>query len=101
MSDKIATLSPCAISPIAMPATGALMGTPASMSASVPPHTVAIDDEPLDSIMSDTTRIVYGKASREGKTGRIARSAKAPWPISRREGPVKRPTSPTLKGGKL
>ena len=45
-------------SPIAMPATGALIGTPASIIASVPPHTDAIDDEPFDSRMSDTMRIV-------------------------------------------
>ena len=77
------------------------MGTPASMSASVLPHTVAIDDEPLDSIISDTTRIVYGKTSREGNTGRKALSANAPWPMSRRFGPRSGPTSPTLKRGKL
>ena len=41
-----------------MPATGALIGTPASISASEAPQTVAIDDEPLDSRMSETTRIV-------------------------------------------
>ena len=35
-----------------MPATGALIGTPASMSASVPPQTEAIDDEPFDSRIS-------------------------------------------------
>ena len=46
-----------------MPATGAFVGTPASISASEPPHTDAIDDEPFDSRMSDTTRIVYGKSS--------------------------------------
>ncbi len=41
-----------------MPATGALIGTPASISDSVEPHTLAIEDEPLDSRMSETTRIV-------------------------------------------
>ncbi len=41
-----------------MPATGALSGAPASISAIEAPHTVAIEDEPLDSRMSDTTRIV-------------------------------------------
>ena len=41
-----------------MPATGALMGTPAFIRASVPPQTVAIEEEPLDSRMSETTRIV-------------------------------------------
>ena len=41
-----------------MPATGALTGTPASISARLPPHTVAIEELPLDSSTSDTTRIV-------------------------------------------
>ena len=41
-----------------MPATGALIGTPASIMARVPPQTDAIDDEPFDSRMSLTTRIV-------------------------------------------
>ena len=41
-----------------MPATGALIGTPASISASEAPHTVAIEDEPLDSRMSETIRSV-------------------------------------------
>jgi hypothetical protein len=46
------------INPMAMPATGAATGTPASISASEPPQIVAIDDEPLDSSTSDTMRIV-------------------------------------------
>jgi len=66
------------MSPIAMPATGALIGTPASISDSVEPHTEAIDDDPLDSKMSDTTRIVYGKSSWLGIIGTRARSASAP-----------------------
>jgi hypothetical protein len=33
-------------------------GTPASISASEVPQTVAIEDEPLDSVISETTRIV-------------------------------------------
>ena len=41
-----------------MPATGALSGTPASIRLRLEPHTEAIEDEPLDSRMSDTTRIV-------------------------------------------
>ncbi len=41
-----------------MPATGALIGTPASMRLSVPPHTEAIELLPLDSRMSETMRIV-------------------------------------------
>ena len=43
---------------MATPATGALIGTPASISESEEPHTDAIEDEPLDSRMSETTRIV-------------------------------------------
>ena len=43
---------------MAMPAVGARSGTPASISASEVPHTVAMDDEPFDSVISDTTRIV-------------------------------------------
>ena len=54
---------PSRIRPMAMPATGRFSGTPASMSASEPPQTVAIDEEPLDSVMSDRTRIVYGNSS--------------------------------------
>ncbi len=46
------------MSPIAMPATGALIGTPASIIAIDPPHTDAIEEDPLDSRMSDTSRIV-------------------------------------------
>ena len=41
-----------------MPATGRFSGTPASISDSEAPHTVAIDDEPFDSVISETTRIV-------------------------------------------
>ena len=44
-------------SPMAIPAHGAFIGTPASINASEPPHTVAIEDEPLDSRMSLTTRM--------------------------------------------
>ena len=39
-----------------MPATGDLMGTPASIIASVPPQTDAIDELPFDSRMSETMR---------------------------------------------
>jgi hypothetical protein len=58
MSDRIVVLFFSLIRPIAMPATGAWIGTPASISASVPPQTVAIEEEPLDSRMSDTIRSV-------------------------------------------
>ena len=46
------------IRPIAMPATGAFSGTPASIIASDEPQTVAIEEEPFDSVISETTRIV-------------------------------------------
>ena len=49
---------------MATPATGALIGTPASISASDEPHTEAIEVDPFDSRMSETTRIVYGNLSR-------------------------------------
>src|SRR3954453_14498205 len=86
--------------PIEMPATGSLIGTPASISASVPPHTEAIDEEPLDSRMSLTRRIVYGNLSGGGTTALSERSARAPWPISRRPGPRTGLHSPTEYGGK-
>ena len=41
-----------------MPATGALIGTPASISARVEPHTDAIEVEPLEESTSETTRMV-------------------------------------------
>ena len=41
-----------------MPETGRVIGTPASIIDNAPPQTVAIDDDPFDSVMSDTTRIV-------------------------------------------
>src|ERR671927_317688 len=86
---------------MAMPATGRLIGTPASISDSDEPHTEAIDDEPLDSRMSETTRIVYGKSSIDGIIGTSARSASAPWPMSRRFGPRMKPASPTENGGEV
>ena len=84
-----------------MPATGSLIGTPASMRASVEPQTLAIDVEPLEERTSLTTLRAYGKSISEGTTGSSARSASAPWPISRRFGPRMKPVSPVEKGGKL
>ena len=95
------TLSPSLTRPIAIPATGALIGTPASISARLPPHTVAIEELPLDSSTSETTRMVYGKSSSSGSIGDSARSASAPWPISRRDGARRNFTSPVENGGKL
>ena len=77
------------------------MGTPASISASAPPHTEAIDELPFDSRISDTTRMVYGKAFSSGSTTESARSARWPWPISRRLAPRSGLVSPVENGGKL
>ena len=77
-----------------MPATGAWIGTPPSISASVEPQTEPIEVEPLELSTSDTTRIAYGQLSASGSTGLIARSASAPCPISRRLGDPTRPASP-------
>ena len=49
-----------------MPETGALIGTPASISARVEPRTEPIDEEPFDSSVSETRRIVYGNSSTVG-----------------------------------
>ncbi len=57
MSVSTAKRLPSLIRPIAMPATCAFIGTPASISARQPPQTEAIDDEPLLSVISLTTRI--------------------------------------------
>ncbi len=43
--------------PQEMPATGAMMGTPASMRARQPPQMEAIEVEPLEAMISETTRI--------------------------------------------
>ena len=95
MSVRTVCLWPEVTSPIAMPAIISLIGTPASMSESVDPQVEAIDDEPFDSSVSLTTRIVYGNSSFVGRTGMSARSASAPWPISRRPAPRIIRTSPT------
>ena len=78
-----------------------MIGTPASISDSVDEHTLAIDVEPFDDSTSDTSRSAYGKSSSFGITGTSARSASAPWPISRRFGPRMNPVSPVENGGKL
>ena len=62
ISDNTAYFSSPAflINPIAIPETGFFIGTPASINAKVPAHTVAIEDEPFDSRISETTRTEYG-----------------------------------------
>src|SRR5882757_11330745 len=87
--------------PIAMPATGAFNGTPAFHSDMVEAQTEPIEVDPLELIASDTCRIAYGNSSLPGSTGTRARSASAPWPISRRLGEPTRPVSPVEYGGKL
>src|SRR2546421_1522228 len=87
--------------PIAMPATGALSGTPADSSDIVDAQTEPIDVDPLEPSASDTWRIAYGNSSRLGSTGISARSASAPCPISRRFGAPTRPVSPVEYGGEF
>jgi hypothetical protein len=101
MSVSTATRSPSLISPIATPAQAERIGTPQSIIASEPEQTVAIELEPFDSRMSETMRIVYGNSSYGGSSAASARSASAPWPISRRLVPRTGFASPVEKGGKL
>ncbi len=87
--------------PIATPATGARIGTPASIRARLPEHTVAMLLLPLLSSTSPTTRMTYGNSSKGGRTARMARLARFACPISRRDWPPMRFTSPVEYGGKL
>ena len=84
-----------------MPATGAFSGTPASISARLVPQTDAIELEPFDSRISETTRMTYGNVVMSGITACTPRRARLPWPISRRFGEPIMPVSPTENGGKL
>ena len=61
-----------------MPDTGRFNGTPASIIAKEQPQTVAMEEEPLDSIISETKRIVYGKSSGAGSTACRALQANFP-----------------------
>ncbi len=58
MSVSKVHLSPSFTSPVEMPATGLVIGTPAAIRPSVAAHTLAIELEPFDSRMSEITRIV-------------------------------------------
>ena len=58
MSLSIAYRSSSLIRPIAIPATCPFDGAPAFINAKDPPQTDAIDDEPLDSVISETILIV-------------------------------------------
>ena len=66
------------IRPHEIPATGSLIGTPASISASVEPQIEPCDVEPFEESTSDTHLIAYGNYSTEGITGTSALSASAP-----------------------
>ena len=76
-----------------------LTGTPASIMASEPPQTEAIDEEPLDSVISGRADGVLEVF--RGRQQRDQRAARRPWPISRRLGTPMRPVSPVANGGML
>jgi hypothetical protein len=52
---------------MATPATGAFSGTPASIIDKEPPQTVAIEDEPFDSVISETMPDRVGEVRRRGQ----------------------------------
>ena len=56
MSLNTTNLSPPDTKPMAIPVTGADIGTPASINARVLPQTLPIEVEPLDSRISETRR---------------------------------------------
>src|SRR5260370_35272181 len=85
--------------PIAIPAQAAFIGTPASMRARDPPQTVAMEEEPLDSKMSEARHIAKGKSAWGGRRVTNARCAIAPWPISGRPVHGSDFTFTTLTGG--
>ena len=95
MSTIVIQRSPSVIRPQEIPATGALIGTPASISARVEPQIEPCDVEPLEDRISETSLIAYGKSSTDGITGFNALSASAPWPISLLPGPLLGLVSPT------
>ena len=70
--------SPSVMRPQEMPATGALIGTPAAISARVEPQMDAWEVEPFEESTSETRRYAYGNSSTDGITGTNARSANAP-----------------------
>src|SRR5260221_6705154 len=99
MSVKTAYLSvDSTINPMAIPDTGAVIDTPASIKASVDPQVDAIEVDQFELIVSESTCTVYGNFSFVGITGIRALSANAPCPISRLFGLPTRPVSPTVNG---
>ncbi len=85
------------INPIAIPETGVLTLIPESINAIEPAQTVAIEDDPLDSRISETTRIVYKFSSSLGKTFFKALISRLPCPTSLLPGPLLGLTSPVEK----
>ena len=75
---RVVKPSSVVIRPQEIPATGALIGTPAAISASVEPQTLPCEVEPFEERTSDTTLIAYGNSSSDGSTGTSERSASAP-----------------------
>jgi hypothetical protein len=63
------------------------------MSARLPPHTDAIEEEPFDSVISETTSHRV-RELRAGQHRNQRALASRPWPISRRLGEPMRPVSP-------
>ena len=78
MSERTVKRSPSLTNPMAMPATPAPMGTPASIKDRLVPHTVAIELDPFDSVTSETTRTTYGYSSMFGMTACKPRLASRP-----------------------
>lgn len=78
ISVKITWSSSVEIIPIAIPLTGAEIGTHPAISASVEPQTEAIEVDHPEPKTSLTSLIVYGKVSAGGKTASIAFSANLP-----------------------
>ena len=62
------SIGPEVIKPIAIPLTGALIGTPAAIKAIQEAQIEAWDEEPLDSTTSATNLMVYGNSSSDGMT---------------------------------
>ena len=99
ISDNTAYLSPSVIKPIAIPETLLLILIPASINARDPAQTEAIEDDPLDSKISETILTVYGQS--DGITFFRALWARFPWPTSLLEVPLNGLASPVENGGKL
>ena len=72
-----------------------------AISANEPPQILAWDEEPFDSVISETSLTVYGNSSCEGITYFNALSARFPCPSSLLPGALINPASPTEYGGKL